>query len=57
MRKNNITGAIPNARRKKAKEEKFKVHITITKKAKFILDKQKRLERGKFVSGLIEGSE
>jgi len=57
MRKNKLTGAIPNAGRKKGNDDKVAVHLTITKKAKMILDKQLRMDKGNFVSGLIEGSE
>ncbi len=57
MRKNKITGAIKGAGRKKGNDDKVAVHLTITKKAKLILDKQKRMDKGNFVSGLIEDSE
>ena len=57
MRKNKLTGAIPNAGRKKGNEEKHTVHLTITKKAKMILDQKPRMDKGNFVSALIEGSE
>jgi len=57
MRKNKLTGAIPNAGRKKGNDDKVAIHLTITKKAKMILDQKLRMDKGNFVSGLIEGSE
>lgn len=57
MRKNNLTGAIPNAGRKKGNEDKVAVHLTITANAKKILDTKPRMDKGNFISGLIEDSE
>jgi hypothetical protein len=58
MRKNKLTGALPRAGRpKKDKTNDAFLNVRISIKARQIIEKLPRMQRGAFVSELIERSD